>query len=1419
MTTKAIRHGRPIHIPKEYSTLAEMLIYIAQRYPDKGITYVGMGGEENFVSYPSLITEARRYLKALYQRGVKPGDFLILEINSAKEFYFAFWACMFGGIIAAPISQPTSWEPNSIGLLKLTNIWTVLDKPVILTEGQNSRKYQSLQETSEYLGLKFIATQEFTSSELAEIHPTKPEDLVFLQFSSGSTGTPKGVQLTNQNILMNNVASALRIEETSDDVVVTWLPHTHDMGLFGQHLTPMIAGANIVLMNPYTFVRSPYLFLKKITEHKGTWFASPNFGYDWMVRKVPDEKLSTLDLSSLRFTLNGAEPISIAVINQFLDKFSRCGLKRNVMYPAYGMAEATVGVCMGKPGSLMKVERISRSKMIQENLAIPADGQDVSDVIELAVEGYPVAGMSVRIVDEYGGILAQGMIGEIQIKGTSLTSGYYNLPDKNNELFVDGWLRTGDLGFMTANGDLVVTGRIKDIIFVRGRNYFAHDLEEVIYASGIVQRGKVALVGLFNTKTQQEELIAFIKYKFDVEKFFSIRQSIINRLQEAFGIEVTHVIPINAIPRTTSGKLQRFRLQKNYENGEYDNLLEEIAQYIEKTQDYERSIQLPENELEIFLHKSWATVLNIPATKISIDDSFFALGGNSIKAYQLLGTIEKHLKREVGPEILTTCKTIRQAAEYLQSTQTVASKIQVSWHTDSPLDIDKAVAITGVAMRFPMATNQHEFWDNLCSQNECITKVSARRKELSNESNWNDWIGELSDIDSFDNEFFEITPEEARFMDPQQRLILELSYEALEDAGMNPGIDEDRNIGVYTGISSNTYYQYVVDYINKNGMNNVHPNTMVRNMHNITATSVAHQYNFTGPALAIDTACSSFMSAMYYAVTAIRQRAISGAVVAGANIMVTPMVHRMARKAGIVSSTQYTLTFCDNADGSVLGEGVVVIYLEPLRTAVQDHKNIYGVVRGIAINNDGYSLGIMAPNPKGQYRVLLDAYMDANISPHEISYIEAHGTGTVIGDPIELNALSKLFSDGYAEHIHNIGIGSVKTSIGHLLSASGGAGLAKTLLCLKNKMLVPSPHVHKNTINPALQIERTPFYVVDSVKKWAVEDGKTRKAGVSSFGLGGTNTHVVLEEWNQESTTQSSRPYHLLTLSAKSDRALTRVIEQTQDFIRQHPDLDIGNLCFTRNRYRKHYNYRAACLISTVDRGLGLKNMTRGHYAKTRSAKIWLIIGDLKNANNRTEAITKIDDLAEKEFNRVNDYARQYCDATGKTLQQNELLYFSYWYSLSRRLQESGTRIVGISGLASGQILADLLKGRMNLSQAFKLYFSTGDTPKSSQQNEIRVVKADVVLTIGIPANELSMILPDDIQHKPKILNVTTEIENSVETKFLSIVEMLYVAGADFNWDYIHPNGSGRLINLPAYPFEKKSFWISNSPMQGKESK
>lgn len=481
---------------------------------------------------------------------------------------------------------------------------------------------------------------------------------------------------------------------------------------------------------------------------------------------------------------------------------------------------------------------------------------------------------------------------------------------------------------------------------------------------------------------------------------------------------------------------------------------------------------------------------------------------------------------------------------------------------------DDTIVITGLALRLPGAGDQDAFWDLLASGTDRTAPVSEARRRLAGASTWDDVIGEVDGIDSFDADFFGIEPAEARFMDPQHRIGMEVAYDAVCDAGLlEADQSQPRRYAVAMALSTNAYYPMVCRWMDAHGIGDLHPRTIMNSFNGALAARLSHQYNLTGPVLAVDTACSSFLTALAQAIDAIRHQGCDGAVVGGVNLLSSAYTTMLCNAGGITTAHPFTRVFDEQADGTLIGEGAVVVVLEREEVARSRNRRSYGRILGHAINNDGASLNIMAPNPRGQANVVKDCY--AGIDHTRIRYVETHGTGTRIGDPIELNALGQIYRrDDFGDA--KVGIGSVKTNIGHLLSAAGGAGLAKLLLSLRHGQM--APNLHLETVNPLLELEDTPFEVVTQLQPWPREDGP-RVGAITSLGLGGTNVHVVVEE-GEPARPGAAVPVPVLCLSARTPEALAALVSDARQRLAD-PACDRYNLAMTLARFRPAHPWRA----------------------------------------------------------------------------------------------------------------------------------------------------------------------------------------------------------------------------------------------------
>ena len=502
-----------------------------------------------------------------------------------------------------------------------------------------------------------------------------------------------------------------------------------------------------------------------------------------------------------------------------------------------------------------------------------------------------------------------------------------------------------------------------------------------------------------------------------------------------------------------------------------------------------------------------------------------------------------------------------------------------SYNNDS-LD---GVAIIGMAGRFPGAKNIHEFWENLKQGVEAITyftKEEARAcgidEQLLNDPNYVFASGILEDIELFDAGFFGFTPREAENMDPQQRLFLECCYEALEDGGYARN-DYEYPVGVYAG--SNMSYYFLYHLLNKIGVKDDLA-IAVGNDKDYLATRASYQFNLKGPSINIQTACSTSATAIAMAYEGLLNYHCDMAIAGGSGIKLPQKAGYLFQEGFIGSPDGHTRPFDDNAHGTVFTSVAGTVLMKRLEDAVRDGDHIYAVIKGMAVNNDGSDkVGFTAPSREGQAEVIAAAQNLAGVNPEDISYIETHGTGTTLGDPIEVSALTNVFKQS-TKRKSFCAIGSVKGNIGHAISGAGIASVIKTALALEYKQIPPT--INFEVPNSKIDFENSPFYVNTQLSDWK-SDGSPRVAGVSSFGFGGTNVHAVVEEAPEVEASPDTRLWKLLTVSAKTATALESICNNLAVHFRNNPGINFADAVYTLNVGRKEFEHRRAIVCSSLD--------------------------------------------------------------------------------------------------------------------------------------------------------------------------------------------------------------------------------------------
>ncbi len=623
-----------------------------------GITFIEGSEQEVFLSYTGLYEAALRGLSFLQSRGLNPGNELVFQVEDNQSFVVIFWACILGGIIPVPLSIGRNDEHRQ----KLFNVWEVLNEPYLVSSATQMDKLEvyvkekGLERGYDMLKKRLVLEEALLAAEGAgNIYDVREDTIAFIQFSSGSTGSPKGVVLTHGNLVANMEGIGRGARYSVADRTLSWMPLTHDMGLIGFHLSPLFSNMNQYLMPTSLFIRTPALWMDKASEHKISILSSPNFGYKYFSKHCDAAVCYDWDLSEVRVIYNGAEPIAEQVCQEFLDQLEGYGLQRRAMCPVYGLAEASVAVSMsGMEDELIPVTVDRRKLNVGNTIGEEPGGNNGVSFVNV---GRAIRHCALRITDNSNEVVDERVVGHVQIKGGNVTGGYYNNREETEKvLTADGWLRTGDLGFIK-EGALYITGRAKDIIFLNGQNYYPHDIERVAETVAGIELNKIAVAGFFDEGRQKEETVGFIFYRGSLEEFVLLAKEVQAVVNRHVGIELDRLLPVKDIPRTTSGKLQRFKLLELYRSGVFE-AEEKAIQALQ--QQLEEAGAKPANETEEKLLAIWKRVLN--TSGIDVTTRFFEAGGNSLKAAELGMLLLKEFGVSPGLETLYTHATIRELA-------------------------------------------------------------------------------------------------------------------------------------------------------------------------------------------------------------------------------------------------------------------------------------------------------------------------------------------------------------------------------------------------------------------------------------------------------------------------------------------------------------------------------------------------------------------------------------------------------------------------------------------------------------------------------------------------------------------------------------------------------------------------------------
>ena len=995
-----------------------------------------------------------------------------------------------------------------------------------------------------------------------------PNNLAYVIYTSGSTGRPKGVMISHRAIYNHMAWMQQEFPLTPEDKVLQKTPFSFDASVW-EFYAPLLRGAELHLAKPKGHKDIAYL-AEVIAQRQITTVQFVPSLLNLLLQETAIEACT-----SLKRVFCGGEALSSELQQHALTKLSA------TLHNLYGPTEA----CIDTTYWTCSLDR----------------GQNPIPI------GCPIANVQVYILDQALQPLPLGVPGELHISGVQVARGYLNRPELTAEKFIPNPFRTqgvgtreeqiqnlrsqnssefripnsefripfsrlyktGDLARYRPDGTLEFLGRIDHQVKIRG---FRIELGEV--EAALTQHPNVheAVVLARTDEPGAQQLVAYIVPTVETDTTNELRISS-DRLRADLKARLPgYMVPslflqLEALPLTANGKVNRQQLPAPKQT----------------RPDLEAAYIPPQSDLEQLIAAVWQTVL--PVDKIGIHDNFFDVGGHSLLLVQVHSQLQEQIDLPLTIMDLFKYPTVSTLAQYLSSQQQPQSEAHSAASQFVPRSsYQDDIAIVGMAGRFPGAQTVGQFWQNLCDGVESITFFTDAElidagidAELIKHPDYVKAQAILDGIEEFDASFFGFTAREAEFTDPQQRLFLESAWEALEQAG--GAVDNyPGKVGVFAGVATSTYL-----------FNNLATNpeqvemfgayqTFLGNERDFLTTQVSYKLNLRGPSFAVQTACSTSLVAVHLACQSLLQGESDLALAGGASVKVPSQGGYLYQSGGIQSADGHCRAFDAKAQGTVFGSGVGVVVLKRLQDALADGDTIAAVIKGSAINNDGaLKVGYTAPSIDGQTGVIEAAIAQANVNPETITYIETHGTGTVLGDPIEMTALTQAFRQRTQQQGF-CAIGSVKTNVGHLDTAAGVVGLIKTVLALQHQQIPAS--LNFESPNPQINFADSPFYVNTTLANWPTTD-HPRRAGVSSFGIGGPNAHLLLAEAPSVKASSPSRPWQILPISANTATALEATANRLVEYLQQYSTGNLADVAYTLQIGRKSFDHR--CFVICQD--------------------------------------------------------------------------------------------------------------------------------------------------------------------------------------------------------------------------------------------
>lgn len=1113
--------------------------------PDKTAVIAG----NNHYCYSELNKRANQMAQHLHALGISPEDHVGLCAERSIDMVVALLAILKAGGAYVPIDP--KYPANRIRHMVQDS-----GAKLIITESHIQDELlgpgiQRLDIRGNWTHTPEANTPLFNSVKTRfDSVKTKSDRLMYTIYTSGSTGKPKGVQVTHDNVVnfLRSMQQTPGISPHDKLLAITTL--SFDIAVLELYL-PLITGATVEIASRELAADGPQLASRL---NKGDVTLMQATPATWRMLLASGWKAQP----GLK-ALTGGEALPKDILPELL-------AHTDELWNMYGPTETTVWSTCYR----------------------------MTDPHGPILIGQPIANTDIHVLDEQGKPVKTGEAGELYIGGEGVTRGYLNRDALTAERFVPDTFggdpdkrlyRTGDLVKLHTDGNLEYINRLDNQVKIRGFRVDLGEIETRVAAHDSVSE---CVVMLREDSPGDQRLVAYYTQA-STGTTTPIKDLTVSQLRAFVQQHLPEFMTPSAwvkledIPLTPNGKKDRNALPAPEKD----------------RPELGHAFVAPRAPLEKYLASVWCDLLGLE--RVGTHDRFFELGGNSIKAIQFVERISNQIGEKIAMPGFFGAPTIAEFSTLLKSNHSEAvaqrlfekdgaagnhsAKPAIEKRSSEPLQNRKHtgehedIAIIGMACRLPGSNTIDEFWQNLHDGIESRYEVTADDliaagidPSVLDDPDYVNACMPLDDVDKFDAAFFGINPREAELMDPQHRIFLECAWTALEDAGYAPQ-DCKVPVGVFGGVARNAYQLHNIAAYNDKRNSSGDYHILLGNDKDFLATRVAYKLNLSGPAMTIQSACSASGTALHQARLSLLNRDCDMALVGGGRIMSPHKVGYHYVDGNVLSADGHVHAFDADASGMIRGSGIVIVLLKRLSDALADNDPIRAVIKSSAVNNDGGSkASFTAPSVSGQALAIRRAMEEASISPDDISYVEAHGTGTRLGDPIEVAALAQAYKNRNKGNQY-CPVGSSKTNVGHLDGGACVTGVIKTALSLQKRMIPPSLNFSKP--NPLIDLANSPFYVNTALSPWET-DSLPRHAAVSSFGVGGTNAHIIMKEAPPRADSSVSRPLQLLLLSGKINTSISRAAENLSQWLEMNAGANLADVAYTLQTGRSNLPLRSA---------------------------------------------------------------------------------------------------------------------------------------------------------------------------------------------------------------------------------------------------